>query len=761
MNFMQDESRVSWNVPAQPASGGLDWLPDLLAFVRRRWLALALCTVTAIALAICYLILATPMFTATTTLLIDTQAAALFNPGERMNGDALVVSEAVGSQVEVLSSEGVARAVVAKDGLAHDKAFLSNGRPDPLGRLTGAVTHLLMFWQSPPAQSTADEDTTGATQLLMSMTYIRRIGTTSVIDVSVRANSPTMAAKLANDIATAYMGRGLLAKSAMAQDASQWLEARSRELLDQAQTADQAVQQFKAANNIVDTDKGLMNEAQLGKLNDELAEARSTLSLAEARYKQIQSITAQGLFEGNSADALGSELIIHLRQQYLDASRQAADLSARYGADHAAVINIRNQMREMQKNIQAELTRISDSYKNAYEVALANERSLEQRLTALSREAATTNEKLVQLRGLQSSAETFRTLYESFLKRYTQAVQDQSFPISEARVVTLAAVPLHKSSPKGSLAVAIACMLGLAVGFGYAFLREAMDRTLRTAQQIPVTPGLDFIGFLPLVSPREQKAIQASSGGALVPVSASRTISARNSMLRFVSLDAFSPFAEIMRNVWLQLGRKGKSGERMKVIGCVSALPEEGKTTVAANLAQFLASTGGKTLLMDWDLRKLSLTRSLAPDVRVGFTDVLASRIPLSDAIFTDQQSGLDFLPGGAQGALPEVLNSSPSREFLASLREKYDYVVVDLPAMVASADVLAGSQLVDGVLVVVQWGSTSRQLVTETLSRLHLNHVETVGVILNKVNFTRLRRYTEFDQSTYYYAPAEPVESA
>jgi succinoglycan biosynthesis transport protein ExoP len=121
----------------------------------------------------------------------------------------------------------------------------------------------------------------------------------------------------------------------------------------------------------------------------------------------------------------------------------------------------------------------------------------------------------------------------------------------------------------------------------------------------------------------------------------------------------------------------------------------------------------------------------------------------------------LDFLPGGAQGALPEVLNSSPSREFLASLREKYDYVVVDLPAMVASADVLAGSQLVDGVLVVVQWGSTSRQLVTETLSRLHLNHVETVGVILNKVNFTRLRRYTEFDQSTYYYAPAEPVESA
>ncbi len=696
------------------------------------------------------------MFSASTTLMIDMQAAALFNPGERVSGDPMIFSENIASQVEVLSSEGVARNVVASNHLTHDPAFLSNGRPSLFARLTDTLKSLISFSKPPALQSSDDSDTTLATQLLMSMTSTKRIGTTSVIEVSVQANSPVMAARLANEIATAYMGHGLLAKSAMARNASDWLQERSRELLDQAQAADQAVQQFKAANNIIDTDKGLMNEAQLGKLNDELGLARSNLSLAEARYNQIQTILKHGIFEGDVPDALDSQLIMHLRQQYLDASRQAAEWSAKYGADHALVINMKNQVRDLQGNIQAELTRISDSYKNSYEVALASERSLEAKIRELSAEAAATNSKLVELRGLQSSAATFRTMYESFLQRYTQAVQDQSFPISEAHVVTSAAVPLRKSSPKTSLVIAVACMAGLTFGFASAFLRETLDRTLRTAGQISTTLGLDFIGFLPLVSPSELRAVTSSSHIEAKHIAA-RPISSRHAMLRFVNADTFSPFAEIMRNVWLKLGRKGGSGERMKVIGCVSALPEEGKTTVAANLAQFLAGTGAKTLLMDWDLRKLALSRALTPGIKIGFTDVVDSYTDLADAIFSDGQSGLEFLPGGTQGTLPEVLNSKASKDFLTMLRERYDFVVVDLPAMAASSDVIAASRLLDGVLVVVEWGGTSRQLVMDILARLQTHHIETLGLILNKVNFASLKRYSEFEPSAYYYAPLAP----
>ncbi len=706
--------------------------------------------------AVVYLVLATPKYTATTTLLIDTETAQLLKPREQGTAsDPIILSDssAVASQAEVVSSEGTARVVVQRMHLVHNAEFLANGQPGLLSRLSGFVVSLIP--SSEIGRSPTEEDAeTWAAQVLMSMTTVKRTGTTWIIDVSVKARSPTMAAQLANGIAEAYTSGGLEAKAAMARNASGWLEDRSRELLDQARVADRAVQQFKAQNNIVDTDKGLMNQGQLSDLSNQLSIARATLAQAKARYDQIQSILKQGVFDGDVMDALDNQVIIHLRQQYLDASRQAIEWSAKYGPSHISVVNIKNQMRELQNNIQSELMRISDSYRSNYEVALAGEQSLEQKLAQLSEDSAGTNEKLVTLRGLQSSADTFRTMYESFLERYTQAVQDQSFPIPEARVVTVAVPPLHKSSPPGAILLAAACTVGLMLGFGIAFVQDALDKTLRTGQQIPSMLGLDFIGFLPLVSARQQRLI-GSSAPSTAAAGTERAISARHAILRYVTTDPFSPFAEIMRSVRLQIARKSAPDHEMKIIGCVSALPGEGKSTVAANLAQFLAKTGSKTLLLDWDLRKLTLSRSLVPSERSGFTEVVGLRTSLSEAIYSDPVTSLEFLPGGTHSALPEILSSDTSRALLAALRAKYEYVIVDLPAMAVAADAFAASEMIDGVLVVVEWGQTNKEVVVESLHRMRAHQTEILGVVLNKVNFSALKRYTEFDASSYYYAPA------
>ena len=154
-------------------------------------------------------------------------------------------------------------------------------------------------------------------------------------------------------------------------------------------------------------------------------------------------------------------------------------------------------MSTIQKSIRNELGRIAQSYQSDYDVARANELSVQSRMSELLSLTARTNGDRVALRSLQSSAETYRSVYENFLRRYTQAVQDQSFPVSEARVITAATPPLRKSWPQSNLVLGGAGLLGIGLGFLVAFVRETLDRGIRTTAQLRMVTGLNCVGMLP------------------------------------------------------------------------------------------------------------------------------------------------------------------------------------------------------------------------------------------------------------------------
>ena len=149
------------------------------------------------------------------------------------------------------------------------------------------------------------------------------------------------------------------------------------------------------------------------------------------------------------ADTLKSEVISKLRSQYLELARREADWTPRYGANHLAVVNVRNQMRELQNSIRNELERIAETYQSDFEIAKQHEDSVQKQLDQAVSQSHVTNEAQVALRELESNAQTYRALYDNFLQRYMESVQQQSFPITEARVITAATPPLSKSKPKG------------------------------------------------------------------------------------------------------------------------------------------------------------------------------------------------------------------------------------------------------------------------------------------------------------------------
>ncbi len=212
--------------------------------------------------------------------------------------------------------------------------------------------------------------------------------------------------------------------------------------------------------------------------------------------------------------------------------------------------------------------------------------------------------------------------------------------------------------------------------------------------------------------------------------------------------------ADVMRRTRVRISQLEGEKQGGKVIGCVSARSGEGKSTISANLASCMARAGMRTLLIDWDLRKLTLTSALAAGQPPGFVDLVAGpEAAVTNVLWHDPVSQLRFLPGGTGSGttLPcavEALNVPSAQALIDALRQHYDCIVVDLPAMEAAADADAAASMTDALLLVVEWGRTDVETLVECLAGTQAIAPRLMGAILNKVDLRALRRYSDYGVS-------------
>jgi polysaccharide biosynthesis transport protein len=357
-------------------------------------------------------------YTATATMLIDSSTLRVLQNQLQPQGDIPLDALQVGSQVEVLASRKIALAVVEGLHLADDPEFVD---------------------MSAGASKAAREQR--ALDEFLSHRSISRAERTYALDISYTSRSPIVAAKIANAIADAYIDDQLGAKYQTISRASAWLQDRITELKTKATSADRAVLEFKEKNNIVDfggttgrdasgASSRLIGEQQLFELNSQVAAARGATSEAKARLDRIEQVRKMDVGEAAVADTLKNEVITRLRNQHLDLSAREANISARYGADHEAAINLRNQMEEVRRNIGAELGRIAASYQSDYEIAKTRQENLEQSLAGLVSEGQVTYRDRLGLSELESSAKIYHSIYDNFLQRY---MSDTAAVISDHR----------------------------------------------------------------------------------------------------------------------------------------------------------------------------------------------------------------------------------------------------------------------------------------------------------------------------------------
>ncbi|MBR0916307.1 AAA family ATPase [Bradyrhizobium japonicum] len=758
-----EKSRVDFELPRPPESAA-EGLNRFVGFLQRQYLIILITALSILALGLVYVVTAPPRFTAQTTLIIDTRKVQLFQQ-QSILGDIPIDSASVESQIEILKSEKVALSVIKTLHLTEDPEF-SGSRSGLFSSAFDLVSAVL------GSRDTASnfELTRSAIRTFQSQLTIKRIGLSYVIEISFKSLSRDRAAEIANAVAEAYIVDQLEAKDQATRRASAWLQDRIGELRNQATLAERAVVDFKAKNNIVNTGGSggrLVTEQQVSELNSQVVVARAQTSEAKARLDRIESVlradSPNSRVNSTVADALKSEVVTKLRSQYLDIANREADWARRYGTGHEAAVNLRSQMAEIQNSILNELQRLAETYKSDFEIAKQREAGVQRELENAVSQSKATNQAQVSLKELESASQTYRTLYDNFLQRYMESIQQQSFPISEARVISQAAPPTQKSDPKPALALGLSGIGGLILGLGLAILRDLSDRVFRTAEQVEAELNAPCISLVPKISAgKTPRDISDDRVGA--SDRANRTITRNRGLIWTASNNPFSQFSEAVRAIKLAIDVSWDA-KSSKVIGITSAIPNEGKSTLSASLAQLIAQTGAKVLLVDCDLRNSALSNRIAPAAEFGIIDGIMGRKPLSELLWRDAKTNMSFLPGAVSWDNEvhpnELLNSSEARQFFDVLRKNYDYVVVDLSPLAPIVDVRATTQLLDAYVLAIKWAHTKFDVVAQALRSAPTIQDNMLGVVLTQADAKVLQLYSGYGNVYYGERPASSVPTA
>ena len=733
-----------------------DLIKLALVFMRRQYLVVIFTTILASAASLIYLRLVPPAYTAQVQVLFENPRAQFLQKQSLLAEPILDVTE-IETQLQIIKSQATAATVMKQLKLADNQDFRES-RPLP-----SWLTGWLRRWRSDPLEGALpprpEQPSETAIANFLDRLSAGRVGYSHVIEIAFTSSDPALAADIANAIAKAYINDQLEAKFEATRTASSWLRERLRSLGEEALTAERAVEAYKSQNNIVSPGGKSIDEQQITELNTRLATARAQSSEATAKLSRYEALLGADPAKPSSianldaigSDAMNSPIITSLRQQYLELVRREAELSARVGRDHLAVVNIRNRQREFRVSILDEVKRLSEISRSEAELAKQRQEEIEKRLSVAIAQSRLTNSAELTIRDLESRAKSLRGLYDTFLQQYMGSTQQESFPISETRVIFPASAVQTKTKPKAKVVLGFGLLGGLALGLLLGFVRDVMDRVFRTSSQLEAALELPCLSLVPILNlPRQQRP--AARLQQTPEDSNQRILSTAPDIHRAVVGMPLSRYTEAIRAIKIAIDHSPAKTPN-QVIGVTSALPNEGKTTIAASVAQLIGHSGKKVIIVDCDLRNPSLSARVAPKAVDGIIEVMNGGRSLEEVIWRDPKTTLSVLPATPRGPVlhsSELLADASICKLFDRLRQSYDYVVVDLPPLSPLVDVRVTAPLIDCYVLVVEWGRTKIDVVQHALHTAPTISDALIGAVLNKTDIKAMAQYDTY-RSDYY----------
>ena len=585
---------------------------------------------------------------------------------------------------------------------------------------------------------------------------------TRIIEVHYNSSDPQLAASVVHTLMQTYVDNNYQARYHSISDASTWLQGQLVDLEMQVETSQEKLVRYQKEHEILGIDeKQNITMAKLDEINKQLTAAESDRMDKEALYRLVESgdadaivSSAGGFDDATPGTQSPSQLLEALRGKQADIKIQVADLSTQFGPAYPKLTQLNNQLKEIDSQILAEMKKVVGKVRGQYTTALQRENMLKEAFEKQKQEANKLNESAIEFTLLKQKVETNRQLYDGLLQKLKEADVSAALKNNNFRVVDDARPPTVPIEPNIPRNLMFALVLGLASGVGLAFLLEGLDNTVRTTDQAQMISGLASLGMIPLGSkaaregPNPRRLVIATSKEAVELVTQVRPQ---------------SQMAESYRALRTSL-LLSNLGAPPKIIMVTSALPQEGKTTTSINTAVVLAQKGVRVLLIDADLRRPSIHKTLGMGPHSGLSNVLTGSTTVDEAITrTPILPNLFVLAAGTPPPNPaELLASSNMRDTLAKLCQQYDHIVIDTPPSLSVTDAVVLSPRADAVVLVIRSGQTTKQALRRSRDVLVGVNAKVVGVLLNAVDLSSPDYYYYYEyQSKYarYYREGDPSE--
>ncbi len=702
----------------------------LRILIKRKWMVIA-CFATIFSVVAIASLKTTPIYDASGTIAINKPDSTLnFQNSGTLSLDYYDPTE-LDTEVKILQSDLLALQVVRAlnldriPGQAPATSSSIDLAPDPL--------------QSDPAKaSSMIGEFKGNLRVSLSPN-------TRIIEVHYRSPDPQMAANVVNTLMQTYVENNFKARFESTMQASDWLSKQLVDLQMKVETSQEKLVRYQKEHEILGTDeKQNITMEKLDELNKELTAAESVRMDKEALYRIVESgdpdaiASSAAEVEDEGAGAQSSSALLGiLRAKQADLKIQVAELSTQFGPSYPKLTQLNNQLKEVDSQIQGEMKKIVSKVRGQYTAAMQREEMLRQSLDKQKQEVNKLNESAIEYSLLKRDVDTNRQLYEGLLQKLREAGVSAGLKSNNFRIVDGARPPTAPVEPNIPRNLLFASVLGLASGIGLAFLLEGLDNTVRTTEQAQMISGVPSLGMIPLGSksanegPNPKRLVIATSKEAVELVTQVRPQ---------------SQMAESYRALRTSL-LLSNLGAPPKVIMVTSALPQEGKTTTSINTAVVLAQKGVRVLLIDADMRRPSIHKTLGMGPHSGLSNVLTGSTTLDQAITrTAVLPNLFVLPAGTPPPNPaELLASSNMKDVLEQLKEQYDHIVIDTPPSLSVTDAVVLSPRADAVVLVIRSGQTTKQALRRSRDILTQVNAKIVGVLLNAVDLSSPDYY-------YYY---------
>lgn len=563
------------------------------------------------------------------------------------------------------------------------------------------------------------------TSQVMAGISLQPVKNTQLVKLSFDSHDPVLAERVPNTLAMIYIiadleGRGDTTRRSMA-----FLRDQAVELKQKLNESERALQDFRERERIVVAKGVAVSGAirQLEEIESGLDDARKKRQDAEARLNQVNA-ARQGK-PGVALESLplvqSNSVMARFKEAEAEAERRVSEASKRYGPEHPRMVSAQSDLKAVQENLRRQVSTVVDGVVKDYEVAKANEASLERSLARAKVESQEYNRKEFTLARLEREVASNRQLYDLFTQR-AKETNTGDVPSAIARVIDVAKLPKAASGPNKRNIVGIAMLVALAMAVSIALLLEQLDITVKTSHEVESKLEVKAVGVLPRLTLAPGVAIE-----------------------RLILDENHGPFAEGIRSIRSDLLLSGIDSPQ-KVVLLTSSLPEEGKTTVACNLA-FAFSQIKKTLLVEADMRRPKIARVLGADAhRAGLSELVAGSASLEDCVFPADSSNLWVLQSGRVPLNPlELISSHRFAEVMASLKKAFDVIVIDSPPLQLVSDALVLSQFATSILYVVKADSTPYPLARHGLTQMkRINEPALVGLgaVLNQLDVDKANKY-------------------